>query len=201
VLQRVLEAPFGPFLLGVLALGLVGYALWRFVQAALDPERKGNDLSGLFTRGAYVLSAVVYSALAFYALRLMRGSGTGGDGDRTYQDLTALALALPVGAWLVGAAGLCMTGSGGFQLYRAFTAKFRDKLATDRMSAAEVTWAMRVGRLGFAARGIVFGIIGVFLLQAAVQAQPGEARGTGGASPCSRNRPSARGSWASSRSG
>jgi Domain of Unknown Function (DUF1206) len=47
------------------------------------------------------------------------------------------------------------------------------------MSQAEQTWAVRLGRLGIAARGIVFGIIGLFLIQAAKQSDASQAKGFG----------------------
>ena len=49
-------------LLFVLGIGLAGYALWRFVQAALDPENKGSDKSGAAKRIAYVASGVSHVA-------------------------------------------------------------------------------------------------------------------------------------------
>ena len=49
------------------------------------------------------------------------------------------------------------------------------------MSAREDTWATRAGRLGYAARGVVSGVIGAFLVQAAVQTDPDKALGLGGA--------------------
>src|SRR5689334_10736065 len=41
-LEHVLEAPFGRIGLAVIALGLAGYALWAFVQAALDVDDDGT---------------------------------------------------------------------------------------------------------------------------------------------------------------
>jgi hypothetical protein len=49
------------------------------------------------------------------------------------------------------------------------------------MSATERKWTKRSGQAGLAARGVVFCIIGVFLIQAALSANPEEARGLGGA--------------------
>src|SRR3712207_7941729 len=43
------------------------------------------------------------------------------------------------------------------------------------------TFAIRSGRFGLTARGIVFGIIGAFLIQAALHSNAGEARGLSGA--------------------
>jgi hypothetical protein len=41
--------------------------------------------------------------------------------------------------------------------------------------------AIRAGQVGLTARGVVFGIIGIFLIQAALRARPEEARGLSGA--------------------
>src|SRR4028118_1471446 len=40
-LQRIVQAPFGKLLLGIVTVGLVGYAIWRLVQAFEDTENKG----------------------------------------------------------------------------------------------------------------------------------------------------------------
>lgn len=47
------------------------------------------------------------------------------------------------------------------------------------MSNNEQTWAVRLGRLGIAARGIVFTVIGFFLIQAAKQSDASQAKGFG----------------------
>lgn len=56
-----------------------------------------------------------------------------------------------------------------------------DELKPGEMVARERTWAERSGRLGHAARGVVFGVMGVFLVQATLQTDADEARGLGGA--------------------
>jgi Domain of Unknown Function (DUF1206) len=43
----LLGAPMGRALLAAIALGLLGYALWRLVEGALDPERRGSDVKTL----------------------------------------------------------------------------------------------------------------------------------------------------------
>src|SRR5689334_3727047 len=45
--RSVAQLPGGKLLLPLLAAGLAAYALWRFSQAALDPDRKGKDLKGI----------------------------------------------------------------------------------------------------------------------------------------------------------
>lgn len=179
-LARVVDAPFGRFLLILIAVGLLGYALWRFVQAGLDPQNKGTDAKGAVTRAGYAVRGVVHVGLALSAARLARG-GSGGDGEGRTRDLTASLLGRPLGQWLVGLGGLIVIGAGLAQLYRAYSAEFREEFKLGEMGATEREWVTRLGRIGYAARWFVFGIIGAFLLVAARQARPEEARGLGGA--------------------
>lgn len=179
-LQTILEQPFGQFLLGLVAIGLVGYALWRLVQAMMDTENHGTEAKGIAQRLSYVGTAVIYGGLALTAARLALGSGSSGGGNAS-QDWTARLLAQPFGQWLVGTIGALVIGFGCHQLYKAYTAKFRRKLKLNEMSENEKTWATRMGRFGLAARGIVFGVIGFFLIQAARSSNASEVRGLGGA--------------------
>ena len=176
--QTISRQPFGQVLLVVLSLGLISYALWRFMQAALNPaDREGAK--GVVARGAFIASGVIHVALAVTAVGLLLGSGGGGGGS-TEQDITAQLLAVPFGRFLVGLVGLVVVGASIFQFVKAYRADFRDALKLGEMSAAEARWATRAGRMGYAARGVVFALIGVFFFQAAFQADASEARGLGG---------------------
>lgn len=180
VLQTIADGPFGQILIGAVAIGLFGYALWRFVQAFIDPDNKGSDAEGLVKRIGYFGSGVIHSSLGWAATRLVMGGGGsgGGSGAETW---TAKLMSQPFGVWLVGLAGAVTIGYGLYELYKAYNANFFDKLKTGEMSATERTWAKRAGRAGQTARGVVFCIIGVFLIQAALNANPEEARGLEGA--------------------
>ncbi len=178
-LQRIQDAPFGKVLLGIVAIGLVGYALWRFVQAFLDTDNKGSDAKGRLTRLGYAIVGVVYLGLALSAVQLMQGSG--GQSQGSEQGWTARLMAQPFGRWLVGLVGVGVIGLGLYQLYQAYSAKFREHLKLSEMSHTEAEWATRSGRMGFAARGIVFCIIGALLIAAALHSNASEARGLAGA--------------------
>lgn len=180
-LQWIVQAPFGRALLGVIAIGLLGYAAWRCVQATWDTENKGSDPKGVATRAMYVAIGGVYAGLALSAAQLAVGSGGGGNGDGPAQDWTARLLAQPFGQWLVGIVGATVVGVACFQFYSAYSAKFREKLRLTEMTAAQETWATQIGRLGYAARGVALSVIGGFLALAAIQAEPRQARGLGGA--------------------
>lgn len=178
-LATIARQPFGKLLLVALTLGLFGYALWRIVEGITDPERKGSDAKGLAKRIGYVASGITYSALALTAVGILRG--TGGPRDGATQDATARLMAQPLGQWLVGAVGLGILLIGINAAYIAITEKFRKKLKLVEMSPAKEEWAMRVGKAGMIARGVIYGIIGIFLIQAAFADNPDKARGLDGA--------------------
>ena len=113
------------------------------------------------------------------AVGLILGSSSGGSGGGGAQDWTARLMAQPFGRWLVGIVGAIVIAVGLYQFYRAYSAKFKEKLMLSRMSRTEETWATRTGRLGFAARGVVYAMIGWFLIQAALQSNPSQAGGLG----------------------
>ncbi len=184
-IKAVADAPFGSVLLWVIAVGLAGYALWRFVQAFLDPD----DKDSLVKQVGYFVSGALHAGLTFWLVRALLswgepGSGTSGGSSGSgggAQDWTATLMQQPFGPWLVGAVGLGVLGYGLYQLYKAATVDFSDKFKTTEMSETERSVTKRVGQAGLGARGVVFGMVGVFLLVAALQANPEKARGLGGA--------------------
>jgi hypothetical protein len=180
-LSEIVTQPFGKFLLSIVTIGLIGYALWRLVQASLDPEHSGRDVDAkrIAQRIGYAFSGFAYIGLAFTAVKLILGR-SGGNSDTT-QDWTARFLSQPFGQWLVGLGGLIVIGIGLSMLYQAYKATFRRELKLQEMSHTEQTWAERLGRFGIGARGIVFGLIGIFLIQAALQSDASRAKGLGGA--------------------
>lgn len=178
-LQTILSEPFGEIALVLIGIGLIGYVLLRLVQALGDPEHKGGDAKGMAIRIGYLISAFVYAGLAGTALRLAIGSG--GSSGNQVQSWVARLFALPLGRWLVGIVGLIIIGGGLYQLYKAYSADFSEHFRWNEMSATERTWAARLGRIGLAARGIVQGLIGLFLVQAAIRFDPGAVQGPGGA--------------------
>jgi hypothetical protein len=156
--------------------------LWRFVQAVKDTESKGSGAKGIAVRFGYAVIGVIYGGLAFSAVQMVLGSGgNSGGGESSSKEWTATLLAQPFGQWLVGAVGLGFIAFAVSQLYKAYTAKFRENLLTEQMSENAETFALRTGQFGLSARGIVFGIIGFFLILAALRSNPNEAQGLSGA--------------------
>jgi hypothetical protein len=178
---EVLGAPFGRVLLVVIALGRFGYAAWRVVQRVTDPEGRGRDAKGVATRASFVARGLLHGALAVSALRIALGDRGESNGGGRSEGLTARALDLPAGELIVWAAALSFLGYGAYQLYRAAVAKLSKQLDLGRMSAEAGRWVIGVSRAGIAARGIVFGAIGVLLARAASRHDAGQAGGVGDA--------------------
>ena len=172
-------------LLALVAVGLFGYALWRLVQGALDPETKGSDPKGLVARAAMIVSGAIYGGLSIAAMRLVAGAGSsagGGPGtDERTQHMTAGLMGQPFGRFLVGLAGLIVIGAGLFQMVKGWQEKFRRHLRLQELRPEVQRRVVEAGKAGLLARGVVFVIMGLFLLQAARHANPEEARGLGGA--------------------
>jgi len=177
-LQTIYEQPFGKFLLAVVAIGLLGFALWSFIQAIYDTEGKGRDAKGIIARIGYAAVGVAYAALAFGAYQLVAGTGNVGQSSTTStQDWTTTLLKLPAGVALVVIVGLVVLGVALYLFAKAYTAKFQRRLNLAGVSAQLRKFVIFLGRFGYAALGVVFTIVGFFLIVAAIQYNPQKAKG------------------------
>jgi hypothetical protein len=179
-LQVIADEPFGRVLLSAIAIGLAGYALWQLARAALGGNLEGGDDDGVFKRIGYAARGAFYGALFVSTLLIVFGADEGG-GKGKEDRATAYVLDLPAGQLIVGAVGLGFAAAGLFNLYRGVSGSFREKLKLRKLSEAEDKAYTAIGVAGFVARGVVFGLIGVFLVRAAYQYDAKEAVGIDGA--------------------
>lgn len=158
----------------VVGLGLLGYALWRLVEAVIDPYREGRGFKGIALRSGAVASGIVNAAVGIAALRLVIDGHHGGEKTKP---LVASLLREPWGPAVLVALGIGVVGAGVYQIYSAYADKFADHLRVSQLSAARRAWTFWSGRIGHAARGVIFGIIGVAFVEAALHADPRHAKG------------------------
>lgn len=177
-IETLSQQPLGTLVLIVLTVGLVGYALWRLTQVVIG-NGETDEKKDLALRAGFLARGVIYITLALFTVRLLTGGG--GGGGSAEKELTARLLELPFGVALVVLAGLIMIGVGLYQGYEGVTKKFREDLETWRMSPAENRLTTRVGTLGLCARAVVFTLIGIFLIRAALDFDPNQAVGIDGA--------------------
>lgn len=173
--QTVAHQAFGSVLLALLAIGLGGYAVWRLTRASIGRGPEGADRG--VDRVAAMASGLVYAGLCVLALRVLMGSGNTTSPDKA----TGGVLGWPGGTWLVGLAGLVFIGIALYQGYRGVTKDFLVDAKTEEMGRLTREWIGWIGLVGYLARMVVFGLVGVFLVKAALEFDPKKAVGLDGA--------------------
>src|SRR4051812_10915347 len=177
-LESLLSQPLGGALLVGVAAGLLCFAGWGIVQAFFDADGHGNSLSGLARRTIYAGNAIFYIGLAIWAASLIFALRSGSDSDERARDWTAWLMAQPFGKWLVAVAGIAVAAAGVGIATKGLRGHFEQLLQLDDNTKL---WLSPLARYGHFARGAVFVMIGLFLIAAAVHANPSEAKGLGGA--------------------
>ncbi len=176
-LHTVAHQPFGKLLLTLVAIGLAGYSLWRIVRAGIGHGPEGSDSA--FERVAALASGLAYGAMCVLAIEILMGSG--GSSAASPKKATAGVFGWPGGTWIVGIAGAVMVGVALYQGYRGVTKKFLDDSKVGEMKPKVKEWVTRLGVIGHLARMVVFGLVGTFLIKAAVDFNSRAAVGLDGA--------------------
>jgi Domain of Unknown Function (DUF1206) len=171
-LTFIRSIPGGTAILYVSALGLVGYAIYKLIAALYDTENLGGDAKGVAQRAAYLVSAVIYAALSWTALRLATGAASQA-GDRNHE-LASAALSFDLGPVALGLAGVALIGGAVFQAKSAVDASFMRHISSQAPQATR--W---IGCVGLATRALVFLLMGWSLLRSGWFADSGEVRSLG----------------------
>jgi len=175
--RTVAQNGVGKVLLVAVALGLLAYAGWRFVQAYTDREHDGDGAKGRLKRLLNLGRGVLALALAGLALRLVIDSGGGGGGAEP-RSATAGLLGWTGGRAIVLAVAAVLAAGALWNVYRGVAKKFMEDL---RVSGTARRMVERVGMAGHVARGVVLGLVALFLAKAAIEFDPSEAVGLDGA--------------------
>lgn len=172
-LEGLLRAPLGFAVLAVLTLGLAWYSVWRFIEAFGDANRKGSEPKGLGARGIYLASGIIYGALAFDTIAILL------QWDNDTGQVRSLASTFLQGPFaLIAGAGLI--GYGLYQVWKGAIGKLSGQLNEGAARREAGPWVIAISRIGLAGRGIVFGVVGAWMLSHPSQA-PEVAASSGGA--------------------
>jgi hypothetical protein len=173
--RLVAHTAFGTVALWLLVIGFIGMTLWRLSEAiGGSAESDGRKAS---KRLANLVRAVFYAVVTYGILKYALGVGQPSSSDKQSQDLTAAALKHPGGQWIVAIAGVIVVIAGLYTMYRAYKLKFLKHLRMGSASTRTRKAVTRLGQIGGIARGFVFATIGVFLVIAAKDANPKQAKG------------------------
>jgi hypothetical protein len=173
-LTTIAKQSFGKILLIAIAAGLAAYASWRLWRAW-----KGHEDDGLKERLSGVVSGIAYGALCVTAIKILVGSG--GRSKSPEDKATGGVLDWPAGRYIVGAVGVIIIVEGLAQVATGLRQTFCEKARINRMGPYARKIYGWIGTVGYCARGVVFGLIGYFVLKAAIDFDPDEAVALDGA--------------------
>jgi Domain of Unknown Function (DUF1206) len=184
-LQLLAGQPYGLVLLWLLGIGFAGYALWRLSEAAFGVTGEGN---GAGPRLKSLVRALIYAFFAYLTFKIISGAG-GGSQTAKQQDMTATVMHHSGGRWLVGLVGLAIVIAGLVLVFEGIRRKFMKYLQLSQVSPRTRRIVERLGLIGTAARGAVFALAGVLVIEAAITYQPAKAGGIDKALLTLRNQP------------
>jgi hypothetical protein len=178
---KLATAPFGHAMLALLALGLAAFVLWQGVLGTLDPEhrRDRRTIKRRAVRLGCLLNGALHGVLVGEAAWLLLGLGGAADHGRSQAAWTGRAMALPLGRWAIAASGVGIAIFGLYQLYRAVSRNKTERVDLTHTRLRGLIFAL--GTFGFLARGVLFGLIGVLLIDAARRYDTANATGIAGA--------------------
>lgn len=174
VVRFLLTLPLGKVLGAIIALGLLAYTGWRLYEMLFLPrfsDTSDSPIKRNFRRFRLLYSGVFYGFIAYSFIKpflktinrkAFRASDTAGDQEK--EALSELLssdggkLAIWIIALIIGAQAL-------WQFKIAISASFLKKIDNYPDFRNEYEIIRKSGRIGYAARGIVFGIISFFLIK------------------------------------
>jgi hypothetical protein len=176
-LEELRRQPAGAELLGLLAVGLLAYAGWRFLQAATG-DRGASAPADAAKRTGWALIGVAYVGLTGQAVALIAGGGSKSEGASS---LSRTALAHPGGRVVLAVAGLAAVAGGlGLAVWAALQ-RFETYLDRGGLPESMVPVVRVAETAGNLVRGLVFAAVGVSFVIAAVADSPRDAKDVDGA--------------------
>ncbi len=179
--SEIADTSVGTVALWVVAIGLALYVLWRLISIALPADN--SSAKTWLTRVGYLVSAVTYAVLAWSAVSFAnhnRAAGRAQTEDAKVEGFTRDVMDMTAGRWLVGALGAVVVGVGLYFVYKGLRATFRDELEPAGVGPLSHESIVTLGRVGWVGRGVVMGLVGWFLIRAAVEYRPAQAHGFDG---------------------
>jgi hypothetical protein len=177
-MQEVARHTGGFLLLWLIAIGFVGYALWRYSEAAFGVTGKSKD--DKIPRLKSLARGLIYTALAVSAFNILATARSKSQANQQ-QQWTSKVMEYPLGRWVIGITGAVVIGIGLGLMYQGIMRKFKKHFALGDMPTRSRRIVWFLGTFGITARGVVFGLIGFFLIRAAWEYDPSKARGLDGA--------------------
>ena len=177
-IKTIADSAGGPLLLWGVALGMLLYAAWRAVTALLPG---GMDAKAWAHRIGYGVSAIIYTTFAISAIRLAADRSSSSDGNSSASGLSSRVMEETGGRVVVGLVGVIVMAVGAYRVRKGMKQDVNDELDLSGMDPTRARWTRRIGAIGEIGRGVGLGLVGFFLLRAALTYNAAEATGLDGA--------------------
>lgn len=173
-LQSLAGNGYGKALLVLIAIGMVGMAIWQGFEAAIG-ESGPRNRTAIAERVLSGVRAILYLWLAWYAVKVIRGANA--SMAQSQENTSAGIMSHDGGRWLVGLVGLVVLGVGVGIFVYGWRKKFVKHLNTQLMAPSVRKSTIRLGMAGYMAKGVAYAIAGILVVAAAVTFDPDKARG------------------------
>jgi hypothetical protein len=169
------DLPAGILFIWAIVAGMAGYVVWRAIEVVADPYDFGSQPRGLAIRVGILLSALGYGLIAVSAARIAVVPGGGGNGEEAEEEqqmLVAQVLEWPAGTWLVAGAGVVLGLVGLLQFAVIARRSYAMEIGLESCSRTVRGTVHALASYGYAARGVILGVLGYFLIRGALRHDP-----------------------------
>lgn len=176
-LATVAQHPFGSTLLWCLGFGFAAYGLWRLSEAAFGTAAEGRKAG---PRLQSLVRGVIYAGFAVSTFAFIAGTSHQTQNQQQVS-VTADLMKHGAGRWIVAIAGVIVVIVGLSMVWDGIRKKFEKQLRMNELRGATRLVVTRLAMIGTTARGIVFGVTGALVVEAAVTFDPAKSSGLDGA--------------------
>jgi Domain of Unknown Function (DUF1206) len=178
--QAAVSPAWGRVPLVLLVAGLGAYALTQLLEAIFRPAHATSTLGRWRQRAVSSWGFLLYLAFCLSTARLLAGTApeqTAQSEQRQDTDMTADLLRTGWGRMLLVLAGVLAVAAGVEASRRSVRLDFRERFTAEHMSRALAMLTRALGAFGCVARSVVFVLVGVFILKAAVLSSATQIKG------------------------
>lgn len=183
VAQAIAQQRGGQAVLVLLAVGLLLYALFSLVDALLHHDREAPAARRWGDRALSLWGVLVYGAFSVFCFATAASPPRGRTAPKSHRQDTqwsARVLGWPGGQFWLAALGFVLLAIAAFLLSRTARRSFRERLPQDDMGPRTWQLAVLCGTCGYFGRSLMFGIVGWYVVNAAIENDPSHGQGVDG---------------------
>lgn len=172
------KLPFHDVILSIVLSGIVAYSLWGFIRAALDYLNTDISPMSIFQRLGYIVSGIFYASLSVPTFALLTHKNVASHEQYSVRTFSEYIIHIPFGQLIIGSIGIIIGIAGLVQIMKAIKAKSPEDLNYKDQDTIEHYILMFIARVGIITRGILWFIVGGFIITAAFNADLSKIQGT-----------------------